>query len=62
VNRMLDSLAGHAIISAPEVAKPLTTAVISSQNPKRLNVGMTIQLSGNANIISVLEQFGFFFG
>ncbi len=59
---MLDSLGLNAIISDPETAKANTFAEIDSQNPKRLNAVTTVQLSGNANIISVDLDFGFFFG
>lgn len=62
VNAMIDSLGGQAIISDPATAKKQTTAVIDSQNPKRLNVGLTVQLSGNTNIVDVDLNFGFFFG
>lgn len=59
---LIDSLALLAIISDPETAKKSITAVIDSQNPKRLNVSMTIQLAGNSNIIDITNNFGFFFG
>ncbi|MCH9712752.1 MAG: phage tail protein [Proteobacteria bacterium] len=59
---IIDSLGLNAIISDPETAKANTVAEIDSQNPKRLNLTTTIQLSGNANIISVDLDFGFFFG
>ena len=59
---MLDSLGLNAIISDPVTAKANTFAEIDSQNPKRLNAVTTVQLSGNANIISVDLNFGFFFG
>lgn len=62
VNRILDSLALEAIISDPVGAKAATTANISSSNPKRLDVSITVKLSGNANIISIDLNFGFFFG
>lgn len=62
VNAMIDSLADYAIISDPKTAKERTTAVIDAQNPKRLNVGLTVQLVGNANIIDVNFNFGFYFG
>ena len=62
VNRILDSLGLEAIISNPAAAKASTIAQISSQNPKRLDVRTTVQLSGNSNIISVDLNFGFFFG
>lgn len=62
VGSMLDSLGLNAIISDPETAKANTFAEIDAGNPKRLNVATTVQLSGNANIISVDLNFGFFFG
>ncbi len=62
VNSMLDGLGLEAIISDPATAKLQTTAVIDSGNPKRLNVGIVVQLAGNTNIISIPVDFGFFFG
>lgn len=62
VASLLDSLGLNAIISDPETAKANTFAEIDSQNPKRLNLVTTVQLSGNTNIISVDLEFGFFFG
>jgi len=62
VAAMIDSLALEAIISDPETAKNATVAQINEQNPKRLDLSTTVQLSGNANIISADLDFGFFFG
>lgn len=62
VASMLDSLGLNAIISDPETAKANTLAEINDQNPKRLDVSTTVQLSGNTNITSVDLNFGFFFG
>lgn len=62
VNAMIDSLALNAILSDPKVAKSNTVAQISSQNPKRLDIAMIAQLSGNTNIISIDLNFGFYFG
>ncbi len=62
VAAMLDSLGLEAIISDPETAKANTSAGINAQNPKRLDVTTTVQLSGNANIISIDLDFGFYFG
>lgn len=62
VAAMIDSLGLNAIISDPETAKENTIAAINEQNPKRLDVSTTVQLSGNTNIISVDLNFGFFFG
>ena len=62
VNSMIDSLALAAILSDPDAAKLLTTAEINGGNPKRLDVTLTVQISGNTNIISIDFNFGFFFG
>lgn len=59
---MVDSLGLNAIISDPETAKGTIEAEIDSGNPKRLNASVTVQLAGNANIISIDLNFGFFFG
>ena len=62
VNTRLEALGLAAIISNVAAAKASTTASIDSQNPKRLNVETTVQLSGNTNIVSVDLNFGFYFG
>lgn len=62
VASMLDALGLLAIISDPKAAKASIVATINAQNPKRLDVRLTVQLSGNTNIISVDLDFGFFFG
>lgn len=59
---IIDSLALNAILSDPETAKESIQANIDTQNPKRLNVAFTAQISGNTNIVSVDFNFGFFFG
>jgi len=59
---IIDNLALEAIVSDPETAKQSIVSEIDSANPKRLNQAFTIQLSGNANIISVSLNFGFYFG
>lgn len=61
-NALIDSLGLNAIISDPKTAKGNTVAQISEQNPKRLDIALTVQLSGNTNIISVDLNFGFYFG
>jgi len=61
-NALIDSLGLNAIISDPKTAKENTLAQISDQNPKRLDIALTVQLSGNTNIISVDLNFGFYFG
>lgn len=62
VAAIIDNLALEAILSDPEAAKKATVAEIDSGNPKRLNITMQVQLSGNVNIISLDLGFGFFFG
>lgn len=62
INTLIDNLGLAAIISDPETAKTRTKAAIDSQNPNRLNTKMTVQLSGNSDIISAELEFGFFFG
>lgn len=59
---MIDSLGLQAIISDPETAKATIFASISESNPKRIDVGYTNTISGNANIISIASNWGFFFG
>lgn len=62
VAAMVDSLGLNAIISDVKTAKDSIVAAISPTNPKRLDLAVTVQLSGNTNIISVDLNFGFFFG
>jgi phage tail sheath gpL-like len=57
-----DGLALAAIISDAAFTKANTVAAINESNPKRLDLATTVKLSGNANIISVDINFGFFFG
>lgn len=59
---LVDDLGLQAIISDPATAKKTITANINAQNPKRLDVGLTVQLAGNSDIKSVTLNFGFFFG
>ena len=61
-NSMIDELAEDALLSDPGAAKAKTTAVIDGGNPNRMNVGVTVQVSGNTNITDIGLQFGFFFG
>lgn len=62
VAAMIDSLGLEAIISDPTTAKASIQAEIDSQNAKRLNLVVTVQLSGNTNIKSIDLEFGFYFG
>ena len=59
---MADNLGLEAIISDPDYTKKNTLAQISTQNPKRMDLKIPVKLSGNANIISVDLEFGFYFG
>jgi len=61
-NRIIDALALGAVLANPEAAKKQTTAVIDSGNPKRLNLTLKVQLSGNTNIIDIVQDFSFNFG
>jgi hypothetical protein len=62
VHSVIEGLGLEAIISDVAFAKANTQAAIDTQNPKRLNVATTMKISGNANIISIDFNFGFFFG
>ena len=62
VNSLLDNLGLEAIISDPETAKSRTRAGINTQNPKRLDIQLTVQVAGNDNITSIDLLWGFFFG
>ncbi len=62
IAKMFDSLGLEAIISDPQSAKKSIQAQISGTNPKRLDITETHQISGNTNIISITNNFGFFFG
>jgi len=57
-----DSLGLEAIISDAATTKANTLAEIDAGNPKRLNMVVPVQLSGNTNIKSIDLEFGFFFG
>ena len=62
IGSVLDSLALEAIISDPQTARANTRAGISTNNPKRLDISTTVQISGNDNITSIDLNWGFFFG
>lgn len=59
---VVDQFGLNALISDPETAKKSIQAEIDSENPKRLNMVIPLQLSGNTNIISIDLPFGFYFG
>lgn len=61
-NNIISSLGLQAVISNPEAAQERTVAGINESNPKRLDLSVSFDLSGNANIISADLDFGFFFG
>jgi len=62
IANIVDALADEAILVNRDEIKKSITAVISSSNPKRLDVGLTVQLSGNTKIKDLKLKFGFFFG
>lgn len=62
VASVLDGLELAGQISDAAAAKKTIVATIDSQNPKRLNVTVTVQLSGNVNVTDVTLNFGFYFG
>lgn len=59
---MFDELGLAAIISDPEFAKSNIQAQISSSNPNRLDMSTNYKVSGNVIIISIDQNFGFYFG
>jgi phage tail sheath gpL-like len=61
-NNILDGLALAAIISDPTAAKKHTRCEIDSTNPKRWNLKLKYQLSGNSNVKDVEQTFGFYYG
>ena len=62
IGLVLDGLEANALISDAKTAKANTLAEIDDMNPKRLNLVVPVQLSGNTNIKSIDLKFGFFFG
>ena len=60
VAALLDNLGLNAIISDPATAKANTFAEIDAQNAKRLNLQVTLALSGNTNQKAIDLNFGFF--
>ncbi len=62
LNVMIDGLARDALLSDPETAKAKTTASINTSNPDRLDTSITVQISGFTNIITIANNWGFFFG
>lgn len=62
VAALVDALAGEAILSDPDTIKATIEAGINGINPKRLDLAVTILLSGTTNIISIDNNYGFYFG
>lgn len=62
LSALIDSLAANGIISDPKAAKASIRAEIDSQNPKRLNVSISVKLSGTVNIVSIDLNFAFYIG
>lgn len=60
--KILRALGDAAIISDPETAVSTIVSSIGGTNNNRLDQTFQIQLAGNVNIISITNNFGFFFG
>lgn len=59
---IIDGLADQAILVNRKEAKENVQATIDSQNPKRLNLEIPVQVSGNTNIKDIRVRWGFLFG
>ena len=57
----IDSLALDGILTNAAETKRSIAATIDAANPKRLNISVTVQIAGNANIVSIDLNFGFTF-
>jgi len=62
VASLVDKLGNEALIADPKFVKDSIVAGINGSNPKRLDLAVTWKLSGNTNIISIDNNFGFNFG
>ena len=62
VAQLLDFLASWAIITNSKEAKKKTIVTINNQNPDRIDIIITVQLSGNTRIKAVTLNFGYFVG
>lgn len=60
--RLIESWGLRALLSDPQAARDSVVVAINGGNPRRLDLALTVQLSGNAGIVSVDLNFGFFFG
>lgn len=62
LTKLINSWALRALISDPESAIASIVAAIDGSNARRLNLAFTVNISGNAGIISTDFDWGFFFG
>jgi len=60
--QLYDVMERDAIIADADYAKENTIVEISGSNPKRLDVLAVYKLAGNANVISVTQNFSFYYG
>ncbi len=60
--QVVDGLGLDAIISDPAGVKASIQAGINSQNPKRVDLSLTVPVSGNGNQTAIDLNWGFFFG
>lgn len=59
IGGVLDALGLAAVLTNIRAAKDSISVVPGEVNPKRLNVGLTVQLAGNTDVISTDLNFGF---
>lgn len=59
---LIDDWGLRALLSDPATAKESVTVAIDGGNPNRLNISLTVALSGHTGIVSTTLNFGFFFG
>lgn len=62
LSAMIDQLGLQAIISDPDTAKANTIVQINDQNPKRLDMCVPVEVSGNTNQKAVDIKWSFFVG
>lgn len=62
VAALFDSLGRSAILADAATAKKTIKCVPNSQNPKRIDLSETHAISGNGQIISITNNWGFFYG
>ena len=59
---LVDSLSDEAILTDRKFIKDSIQVAIASNDPDRINVALTVKLTGNGNKYSTDLNFGFFYG